>query len=509
VTSEKETGMDSPVRILHLEDDPADAELVRATLEGAGIACQTTRVETGGEFRQALAEGGYDTILADYRLPAYDGVSALQLTRELRPDVPFIFVSGAMGEDAAIEALTGGATDYVLKHKLSRVVPAVKRALREAENARERKRAEANIALRNFALDNVQESAFLIGEDARLYYVNEGACRTLGYTREELLGMRVADIAPDFPAERWARHWNELKSRRSLTFEGRHRTKDGRVLPVEISDNYFEYDGRGHAMALVRDITERKRAEEKLQQMELQLAHVARLSTMGEMVAGIAHELNQPLYAILNYAKAARNFLAAKGADELEPLCEWSEEIADTARWAADVVKRLRSFARRTDSERSRCRINHIVRESLGLVDFAARRAHVVLEAQLCPESPVVWADRVELQQVLVNLLQNALEAMQDTMPEKRRVTVQTAVAAGAIEFSVADHGVGLPVGDHQSLFDPFVTTKPGGLGMGLAISKTILEAHGGRLWAVPKPAGGATFHGTLPLVDEIQTDAD
>ena len=134
--------MNSPVRILHLEDYAADAELVQATLEEGGVACQATRVQTAYEFRQALAAGGYDLVLADYTLPAYDGMSALQLARELRPRVPFIFVSGTMGENAAIEALIAGATDYVLKQRLSRLVPAVKRALCEAENLRKRQQAE-------------------------------------------------------------------------------------------------------------------------------------------------------------------------------------------------------------------------------------------------------------------------------------------------------------------------------------------------------------------------------
>src|SRR5271157_3798359 len=130
------------VRILHLEDDPADAELVQRTLESAAMDCRITRAQTRDEFDKALYGGRFDVILADYRLPDYDGVSALRLAQERCPDVPFIFVSGTMGEDAAIEGLTEGATDYVLKHRLSRLVPAVKRALREAENRRERKRAE-------------------------------------------------------------------------------------------------------------------------------------------------------------------------------------------------------------------------------------------------------------------------------------------------------------------------------------------------------------------------------
>jgi DNA-binding NtrC family response regulator len=147
--------MDKLTYILHLEDDNNDAELVQAMLESAGMACQITHVQTGDEYRKALHEERFDIILADYRLPGYDGVSALQLARELCPDVPFIFVSGTMGEDAAIEGLTQGATDYVLKNKLSRLTSAVKRALLDTENKRERRLAEEALRKSNVLLERI------------------------------------------------------------------------------------------------------------------------------------------------------------------------------------------------------------------------------------------------------------------------------------------------------------------------------------------------------------------
>jgi len=258
--------MESSIHILHLEDDPADVELIRMALAAAGLACQLTSVQTRDEFEAALRRGGYDLILSDYRLPAYDGLSALRLAREVQPDSPFIFVSGTLGEDAAIEGLTHGATDYVLKQNLARLTPAIKRALREAENRHAHLRAEQTMVLLSFALDNVREAAFLIDEQARFQFVNAEACRTLGYTRAELLGLGVPDVDPDLPMARWPAHWQELKTQRSLLFEGHHRTKSGQVLPVEINANYLEHGGQGYNLALARDITERQHAEEALRQ---------------------------------------------------------------------------------------------------------------------------------------------------------------------------------------------------------------------------------------------------
>jgi two-component system sensor kinase FixL len=234
--------------------------------------------------------------------------------------------------------------------------------------------------------------------------------------------------------------------------------------------------------------------------MRLQLTHVARLSTLGEMAAELAHELNHPLYAILNYAKAVRNVLAEEGPPDLESVREWTQEIADIALSAAEVVKRLRSFARRGQALRSVCRVEEVAAEALGLVAVELRRARVIVETCFSAAAPPVRADRVQIQQVFVNLLSNAVEAMHGVAPDLRRITIQTSLADAAVEVVVSDRGVGLPPGSETKIFEPYVTTKPQGLGMGLSIVRTIVEAHGGRLWATANPQGGAAFHFTLPL---------
>jgi C4-dicarboxylate-specific signal transduction histidine kinase len=227
------------------------------------------------------------------------------------------------------------------------------------------------------------------------------------------------------------------------------------------------------------------------------------------MVAGIAHEVNQPLYSILNFAKASRNVLAAEGEPNREDLREWNEEIAAAASRTGEIIARLRSFVRRTEMQCSSADLNEIVRESIELMAFETRRLGIAVRPELCESPFAVNVDRVQIQQVVVNLLRNACEAMAGGPAPAGMIVVRTALVDRGAEISVADRGPGLPAGGDLQIFDAFVTTKPDGLGMGLAISKTIVEAHGGSLSGASNPEGGATFRFTLPVVKVGQRDVE
>jgi len=261
--------------------------------------------------------------------------------------------------------------------------------------------------------------------------------------------------------------------------------------------------GDDSVLSIVRNITQRRGALDKLRQMETHLAHVTRLSAMGEMVAGIAHEVNQPFYSILNFAKASRNVLSAQREPNLEDLRDWMNEIAAAAARAGDIIRRLRDFARKTGSIRVVSDIEGIIGESIELVAFEARQRHVTVQRERCKAALAASVDRVEIQQVLVNLLRNACEALEESEVPRRLVTIRTAATDAFVEVSVADNGPGLPPDKDLTIFNAFATTKIEGLGMGLAISKSIVESHGGEIWAASNPDGGATFHFTLPLVRE------
>jgi PAS domain S-box-containing protein len=249
------------------------------------------------------------------------------------------------------------------------------------------------------------------------------------------------------------------------------------------------------------DITERKRTELELQQQRSELAHVARVSTMGELAASVTHELGQPLGAILRNAEAAELFLQSPTPD-LEEVRAILADIRTDDQRAGEVIDRMRSMLKRHQLARSLLDVNQLVADVITLArpEADARKALVALEPE--PSCPPVRGDRVQLQQVLLNLLLNAMDAMTASDPDGRRVTVRVRAAGAQVEVAVIDHGHGIPVDQLARVFEPFFTTKSDGLGMGLAISSRIVEAHGGRLWASNNDAGGATFAFTLPAAE-------
>jgi PAS domain S-box-containing protein len=263
----------------------------------------------------------------------------------------------------------------------------------------------------------------------------------------------------------------------------------------------------GCCRAVVMDITERKTAEDKYRQLWQQLTHVARLSTMGEMVAGIAHELNQPLHSIATLAKACSNVLSQDQV-RLAPLREWNQAIAAAAVRGGKIIKGLRAFVSKSVLRLVPTAIGEVLEESFSFFAFEMRYHQVNLHAQIDAADLVVRIDRVQIQQVLVNLLQNACEALEEKTEAARHVWIHVTEAGKFVDVSVADNGPGLKGCDVAKIFDPFFTTKPNGMGMGLAISRTIVEAHGGQIWVAPATTGTVAFHFTLPVAAERSSDA-
>ncbi|OFV89009.1 MAG: hypothetical protein A3J75_01500 [Acidobacteria bacterium RBG_16_68_9] len=245
-------------------------------------------------------------------------------------------------------------------------------------------------------------------------------------------------------------------------------------------------------------MTERDRAEQRARQHQEQLAHVLRVSTMGEMTALLAHELNQPLGAIVNYANGVRARLWTQRFDADE-IAGAVSRIADEGLRAGEIIRRIRDFLRKGATKREPCDLNHLVREAASLVGPDARQHGVDVEFALADALPLLEVDRVQLEQVILNLLRNGLDAMGEGEGRHELVVQTTLRPGGSVEVAVRDTGVGLPLTEAERIFAPFFTTKADGLGMGLSISRSIIEAHGGRLWAEQNPTGGATFTFTLP----------
>ena len=227
---------------------------------------------------------------------------------------------------------------------------------------------------------------------------------------------------------------------------------------------------------------------------------------MGEMAAGIAHEVGQPLHSITTFAKACGNLLS-RDEIRLDQLREWNQAIAVAAGRGGAIIKRLRAFLGKSEPRFALAAVREVIEESLSFFAFETRDRRVTVHSQIDAAGLLVRIERIQIQQLLVNLLQNACEAVAERTEGERQVRVRAALAGEFVEVSVADNGPGLTGCDISKLFDPFFSTKPDGMGMGLAICRTIVEAHGGKIWAVSSPEGGAAFHFTLPVAVEGSSD--
>jgi two-component system sensor histidine kinase TtrS len=249
-----------------------------------------------------------------------------------------------------------------------------------------------------------------------------------------------------------------------------------------------------------RDITERKKAAEEARQHQIELAHVARLSTMGEMASGIAHELNQPLSAISNYTHGSIRMLKSGQEGIREQLIEVMERVASQAERAGEIIRQLRRFIRKEEPERKWVDINQLINELVGFLQPELRKAGVSLQLQLQQDLPQLWAHDIQLEQVLLNLTRNAIEAMLDVPIARRRLLIRSTLMDGEVEVLVEDSGHGIDEKMRENIFEPFVTTKSQGMGLGLSISRGIIEGHGGRLLLDTTAGEGTRLRIILPL---------
>jgi PAS domain S-box-containing protein len=339
--------------------------------------------------------------------------------------------------------------------------------------------------------------------DARILEVNDTWEAVFGYGREEAVGRTAADLGMFLSSADRERLLGLLDAGRPVRdHELELRTRSGEIRQVTIDAERVDVGGEPCYLTFVRDVTERRQAEAEAQEQRLQVAHLSRVAMLGEVSGALAHELNQPLTAILANARAAQRLMAQEPPD-LGEVREILGEIADADRRAGEVIARLRAFLHKGEMQLGPVDLNDVVCEVLTLIhsDLIQRRVTVDTTG-LSPDLPEVFADRVQMQQVLLNLLLNACDAI---LPDglDRQVTIATAAGAdGTVELSLADRGTGIPREEIQHIFEPFVTSKPDGLGLGLSICRSIVMAHEGRLWADNNVDGGATFHLRLPVLD-------
>ncbi len=337
--------------------------------------------------------------------------------------------------------------------------------------------------------------------DGRITSWNKAAERIFGYTAEEVIGTPILRLIPEDRLGEEGQILERINAGQVIEHYETVRTrKDGTRVDVSVTVSPIR-DIKGAvigASKTVRDITERKEAQARLDMLSSELNHVARVNEMSQVSAALAHELNQPLTAVLNYTNVAKRFLATPDEQARTKAADAITRASEQAVRAGEIIRRLRDFVEKREATRLPEDINAVLEDAVALGMLGAKDSKITIKRQLSGDLPPVLADRVQIQQVLVNLVRNAAEAMAKS--PKRELTLTTEHAGdGMVRVAVADTGPGVPPSLAEQLFRPFVTTKPGGMGIGLAISRSIVESHGGSLSMAPNSGGGTVFQFTLP----------
>lgn len=491
------------MKILHLEDDRNDAELLRALLLAEWPDCEITLVGDRTAFLDALQPGGHDLILSDFKLPGFSGLEALQLALERTPDTPFLFVSGTIGEDLAIEAVQAGAADYVLKDRLKRLPTAVQRALRENNERRIRRRTEALLHEQAEYINRARDAIVVTNLEDCITFWNDGAERLSGWQREEVRGRPMIGLIAPGQDER-------VKSIRRLVDEAgawqgeiKIQTKSGRPLELDLRVTLLR-DTAGRPTGRLNigtDITETKKLQE-------QFFRAQRLESLGMLAAGIAHDLNNVLTPIL----MAGPMLRIRATDPLD--LRLLETLEHSAERGTSLVRQILAFAHGTTGEPRLLQIKHLVRDIIVLIEESFPKS-IQLEQSIPNDLWPVSANPTQIHQVLLNLCVNARDAMPNggtlrlAMSNRRLDATQAAAIPGArpgpfMVIEVHDNGSGIPPEVFAHIWEPFFTTKGEGKGTGLGLStvRGIVENHQGFITLQTTVGAGTTFEIYLPAAE-------
>lgn len=520
------------LRALIVEDSEDDALLAIRQIEKGSFSIEYEIVQTAEKMKECLKEKVWDVILCDYKMPRFNGFEALKIYKKSALDIPFIIISGTIGEEIAVECMKAGADDYLIKGHLTRLLPAIERGLREAKNRAERKRleeeqkqSESELRFRNILLSTLQEVSIdgilVVDEAGRMILFNRNFV-TMWSIPPEVIDSKSGERALQSvlgnlaEPEEYLRKVKYLYEQKSETSRDEIALKDGRTFdrysaPMIGADN--KYYGR---VWFFRDITDRKRADEEIKrnqakrfELERELIQSQKMESLGTLASGIAHDFNNILAIILGYSS-----LGEQGALTHQPeLIKSFETISIASRRGALLVSQLLTFARKTETVFRATDINALIIEIARLFGETFPKT-IGISTNLQENIPPIVADVTQLHQVFMNLCVNA----RDAMPTGGTITISTlvldsaavkskfpkAIAQKHIAISISDTGSGMDEKTKRKIFDPFFTTKePGkGTGLGLALVHSIIENHHGVIEVESELGKGTAFHIYLPIED-------
>jgi two-component system, cell cycle sensor histidine kinase and response regulator CckA len=498
--------MGAKLKILNVEDNPLDSELIVRALERGKLAAEIIRVETPESFQEKLRELSPDLILADYSLPRFSGPAALQFARQHSPDLPFIFVTGSLGEELAIETLKQGATDYVMKERLDRLVPAIERALQETAERRARREAEQALRLSEELYRRLVEKArdgiFTLTADGSVSSVNNACANMTGWSRDECSGKAFLEfIHADNrqQAKDWLQATLDRKNPPPVELQI-HSPQESGFITLEVTSTVLEDAGSiTGILCIARDVTERRHLEEQLRQSQ-------KMESIGQLAGGVAHDFNNLLTVIHGHAA-----LLLGDSEFNAKHHEALREIARASDRAASLTRQLLAFSRKQPMQIRELDLNEVVSDVTRMLQRVLGEP-ISLHCEYSPNLKSVKADQSMLEQVIMNLAVNARDAMPKggTLTLRTHKVVRSSIPANHqcdghdgqyVCLTAQDNGTGIPPEILQRIFEPFFTTKePGkGTGLGLATVYGIVKQHGGWVDVQSTPEHGTSFTILLP----------
>ncbi|MBN2039315.1 MAG: response regulator [Spirochaetes bacterium] len=509
------------LKVLHLEDDPNDAELIRSCIETADLSFEIITTDNKEEFISILNRGKIDLILADYSLPMFDGLSALRLAKQISPDIPFILVSGTLGEEPAIDSMKAGATDYVLKQHLSRLIPSIKRALQEAEDRNKREKAEEALkeseGKYTSLVDSIDIGVCLVKSDLEIMTFNrqiqkwfpaivENDNRMIKKCFNIFNEHRATEQCPDCPARSCFLDGKKHECIRKIKIKDEIR--NFRIISIPVKNSINEITD---LIIMMEDITSTLTIEKEKKLLEERLQQAQKMEAIGTLAGGIAHDLNNILSPIMVYTE-----MSLMDLPDTNTLKNNLTEIYKASERARDLIKQILTFSRQKHEERKPVTMSIILDEVFKLIR-PSLPSTIEISLNIETKSDIVFADPTQIHQILLNLCTNASYAMKEKGGKLEIRLISEYLDAYAVKrlnnlipgyyvkLIISDTGIGMNDDIQKRIFEPYFTTKsPGeGTGLGLAVIHGIVKSMNGDIQVKSKPGQGSAFYIYLPRINE------